>query len=437
MYKTFTYSTLESYFNYLKPTLKVGVDRISAHNYQSDLEENLNIILRKVKNRTYKFTNLKQVTRNNRTVKIPTIRDRILIEYLKDKIKQKYKIKLQNRNDIINNLKNILSEDIDYYIYKIDINNFFPSIPINELKNKIESSSLLQSNEFYLFIQLLNDTKNGLPQGLSVSNYLSELYLENLDMKLKKLHPRILLYSRYVDDIILVITGKLNKNEKKNLGKNIEEIFTSIDLQLNRTKTKYIEFVKCSNSDPFEYLGYSFQRLKDGQSSKLHINISKKKLKKYYKKIDYYIYDFYKNRDIQLLFERLNAFTSINKISKNKVYLRKDTKFSFKKSSITFGLIEDYKFANDDSFKKIDMYLTHKIYHLRAKYGKDFNKFYSLSSLKSKEEQKLINFNKIPLSTIKSKVYKMDKTLSYNQVLSMDGKTLLRRYFNLLHLKKD
>ncbi|MFT9848079.1 RNA-directed DNA polymerase [Aneurinibacillus sp. REN35] len=437
MYKNFTYSTLESYFNYLKPTLKVGLDRISADNYESNLEENLNIILRKVKNRTYKFTKLKQVTRNNRTVNIPTIRDRILIEYLKDKIKQKYKIKPKNRNDIINNLINILSEDIDYYVIKIDINNFFPSISINELKQKFETSSLLQANEYYIFTQLLNDAKNGLPQGLSISNYLSELFLENLDMKLKRVHPRILLYSRYVDDIILVITGKLNKNEKVNLQKYIEKIFISFNLQLNRTKTKYIELLKGSKSDMFEYLGYSFQRLKKNKTSNLNINISKSKLKKYYKKIDYYIYDFRRNPNIDLLFERLVSFTSINKISKQKIYLRKNTELGFKKSNITFGLIEDYKFANDDSFKKIDTYLTHKIYHLKVKYGNNFSKLHSLSAVRSKQKQKLINFNKIPLYTVRSKVYKMDKNLTYRQVLSMDKKTLLQRYFNLLQLKKD
>ena len=80
----------------------------------------------------------------------------------------------------------------------MDIRKFFDSVPVEDLLEKVEKSTLLGSQEYHLLSNLLISHSHGLVQGISLSNYLSEIYLEKFDMRLKRIHPRVLYSFRYV-----------------------------------------------------------------------------------------------------------------------------------------------------------------------------------------------------------------------------------------------
>ncbi|WP_160913952.1 antiviral reverse transcriptase Drt3a [Halobacillus litoralis] len=428
---------LDTYFKLLKPSLKTGKDRVNVSNFERNIDQNLDIIERKTNNHTYQFTNFKKVTTNGRTVNIPTIRDRILIEYLKDTIKQKYKIKLKDRTTIISNLKDILSENIDYYIIRLDIENFFQSIHLNDLLSKIEKSSLLQYREYDLLQKLLSKQATGLPTGLSISNYLSELFLEGFDLRLRRIHANILFYSRYVDDIIIVVAGKVSKTETTKIHNKIESIFKEYKLKMNKSKSESKVLTKDKNSTAIEYLGYTFKRTRKNNTQKrepsLEIGISNDKLQKYTAKINYIFFDFFQNNNEHLLYERLKVLTKKNKMSKKLFAIETNSKFSLKYTSVTFGLSEDYKFINDASFKLVEKKLNQNI-HLAKKNihnRKMRRKLHKMGSINS-NSGKINIIDKIPIHSLRSKVNKLDSSTNYSQILKMRKSELLHHYFRMI-----
>lgn len=70
----------------------------------------------------------------------------------------------------------------------------------------------------------------GVPQGLSISNILAQIYLSTLDQEISK---RQFLYLRYVDDILILNQGAISSFRKDNIKKSL----TKLKLKLNEEKT--------------------------------------------------------------------------------------------------------------------------------------------------------------------------------------------------------
>lgn len=430
----FSKETLSAYFYFLEDNLKTGTDRITAEKFKSDLENHLNHILLKVDTLNYKFTRLKKFTSNDRQVFIPTIRDRLVLECTKDNLKRKFKISIPNRNYIISNLKNVLGEKIDYYIVRLDITKFFASVPHDRLLNKLERTAVLNSHEFQLVKSLLSKFSQGLPAGIGLSNYLSELYLESFDLKLKSIHPRVHYYARYVDDIIIVITGKLTQTEKNDIQSKIDNIIKEYQLSLNPLKTKYIDFPNNKTSIPFDYLGYEFKRVftTRPRNQDLVITICPKKLRKLRLIIDSIIADYNLNNNFDLLYERIIAFIYTNKINKIKAGIDKNCDVYHKKYKITYGLLENYKHA---SLTGIDKHLKWHYHNLKTKLSNaELRKLYSATAETSKRLNKAIIYENIPHSTLRSKVNKLNPSLGYRTIIRMNHRDLLKEYYILIHI---
>lgn len=133
-------------FYYLKSyhNLRTGLDKITPSKFSSIRADEFNTILKKIENGKYHFTRLKHFTLpNGRLVYIPTIRDRLVLDYLKDILNHKYKIKYKNRDEIIQTVKYKLSIQKDFYIIRLDIKKFFSSIPHNKLLRKLKKGALV------------------------------------------------------------------------------------------------------------------------------------------------------------------------------------------------------------------------------------------------------------------------------------------------------
>ena len=92
-------------------SLKVGSDKITSQKYHSILGSEADLIIKKINNKTYKFSRYNQtLVKNNRLVYSPTIRDRIVLDLLKDSLIGKYKIKFQDRNKICEEINRTFRE---------------------------------------------------------------------------------------------------------------------------------------------------------------------------------------------------------------------------------------------------------------------------------------------------------------------------------------
>ncbi|NBA89181.1 reverse transcriptase, partial [Emticicia sp. CRIBPO] len=171
---------------------------------------------------------------------------------IQDNINKTYDVKQSSRYAILSNLVNILEDKFPKYVIRTDIKDFYESIPQKKLLNKINDDHLLsvKSKDFInqifdsynvLTNQSNDESPKGVPRGIGVSAYLSELFMRRIDNQIKELRD-LVFYARYVDDIIAVFIPRSKNNEYyKEYLKSIKKIIkekAGDDFIINDKKTK-------------------------------------------------------------------------------------------------------------------------------------------------------------------------------------------------------
>lgn len=119
-------------------------------------------------------------------------------------------------------------------ILKMDIKDFFPSIPINWVINYF--SSLGYPNNISYYLSAICCCNDSLPQGAATSPYLSNILLFSLDDRLNKLSKKYnLVYSRYADD--MNFSGEYIPSHFSEI---VSEIILSYGLEANKNKTQLL-----------------------------------------------------------------------------------------------------------------------------------------------------------------------------------------------------
>lgn len=438
-----TKQLLKNYYSTLYKQLKTGNDRISPQHFNEIKEYEFNIILKKIDNRSYRFTSFKEITlTSDRKVFIPTIRDRLVLEYLKDRIKQKYRITFPNRDNIIKSIQLKLDSNMNFYIIRLDIKQFFNSIPQNILLSRIKEKSLLSSHEYYILKELFKKFKHGLPQGISISNVLSEIYMESFDQELKKIHNRINYYCRYVDDILLIFNGNLSNNEINDIKEKITSIFKQHQLRINEDKMKFTIFplakTRDTDSQSFEYLGYKFFIL----NKKIYYTISDNKIDRYIEKLKRCFQDFIINRNIELLINRLDFLTKRNAIIKKEQFITRTKKIGYNKKRIYFGFMENYNLISKEEqtkiANKIDRIILSEINNVKNILNsnlynissKDKRRLYSISLTRNMDiYNAFYHYKKIDYIR---KLTAINPNFTENDLIIINYNELSKMYFNFL-----
>jgi len=180
-------------------------------------------------------------------------------------IKSAASVDAPNRNSIVRALKETLNKRYGHAIYKMDVQSFFESIPHSTLIDRLARPSSLDGVSAQLARQLLSEyeaitgNEMGLPRGVGLSSQLAELYMSDFDLKVK-MHPGVLFYARYVDDVVVVV-------ENDQVLELVQQVMASelqeMGLKIKIEKTRVIrtdEKGNYNNSDELEYLGYRFVR---------------------------------------------------------------------------------------------------------------------------------------------------------------------------------
>lgn len=260
---------LRIYTERIKHSGAIGLDRTRPSSLDSRLNDELDHITHKVQQGKYRFTAykekliLKGAGSSPRQISIPTARDRVVLRALCECLAEVFpSAKLTLPQIVIESLKNALSSG-DYTDYaKIDLKNFYPSIPhkliSTAINKKIRKPELKRLIEAAVSTPTVPESKGrkdapdstiGVPQGLAISNLLAEVALQNIDSAFKA-RPSIW-YKRYVDDILILAPA----------GQAIcaaSELITELKkLELNPhdfgpdSKSKV-----ASLTEPFSFLGY-------------------------------------------------------------------------------------------------------------------------------------------------------------------------------------
>ncbi len=265
------------------------------------------------------------------------------IKQLQANISNIFKVKQSDRNRIIKQIFNIVSDGFPKIIIKTDIKSFYESIPQERLFNLIEDNTLLSPISkklirkiFYAF-ETQKDTskiapKLGVPRGIGISAYLSELYMREIETRIKEMTD-LIYYARYVDDIVIIFAPKTISTQGEYLNK-IKKIITTDNYLLLKdgsdnepTKTVEIQFLEGNKTERFDFLGYSFICNKNGAHASdfcIKLELSKNKINKYKTRLKQSVQAY--NKDSQynermarnLLFSRLKFLTGNFHLNNNK-----------------------------------------------------------------------------------------------------------------------
>ncbi|MBQ9014278.1 MAG: hypothetical protein IJ094_12145, partial [Bacilli bacterium] len=143
------------------------------------------------------------------------------------------------------------------YGYKVDISNYFNSVSVDILLDKMKVffkddlvlfnflKELLVNNNVNINGNIIEETK-GIMAGVPISSFLANIYLQDID---EYFYKKQVLYIRYSDDIILF-------SDKENITKYINKLNELIKinkLKLNKEKIKDI-----NPGEKWEFLGFCY-----------------------------------------------------------------------------------------------------------------------------------------------------------------------------------
>lgn len=230
----------------------------------------------------------------------------------------------RQRNQIINCLREMLSDGTQYRIYRLDIRSFFESCkPDQALRAASDLGASVQTTRlaFSLLSTFSSAGGQGLPRGVEISPPLAEAYLAQFDECLLHM-PHTLYYERFVDDI-LIVTSRL-----ENQAAFMQEVTGSLPsgLTLSTQKQAVLDVPSgcpgTSTKQPvgsFDFLGYRISVMPHDSKNaaraemrEIRIDLSKRKFRRLQERVFKSFYAFRKNGDFELLRDRL-IFLSTNR----------------------------------------------------------------------------------------------------------------------------
>lgn len=293
----------------------------------------------------------------------------LVLRKLNDNIRRLYKIKHNNRDLIINQIRVLFEETSrPISIIRLDIVKFYNNIDKSYLLNKIiNKDNLLSYHSKLVLTTIFQKSKNklltknkGLPFGLNLSATLSELFLRNFDEKINQ-SSNIYYYSRYVDDILIF------SYQKDDIRSELDRYLPK-SLSIHKKSKNSFEVIE-SSINKIDYLGYHFCLCSN--SKMLVIKISENKINKIKSRIVYSFVDYFRNKDYKLLKNRIKFLTGNYRVYKNN-------------SIIKIGIYYNYKHITTiEQLEKLSLFLRSIIF---AKNGKFGQKIDHLLTMKQKKE---------------------------------------------------
>jgi len=244
--------------------LAVGIDGMRSEYFETHLSDCIAEISRKVLHvndenvSSYQFASLLKLEKNKngggvRNLYIPRIRDQVVIRAMHEDIVECSKqhninLRLPSPAKVIESFRASIINFKDPVVLRTDIQSFYDSVPRQKV---IDLAVGLGLNEFT--VKLLKNWSdnltarqpwvsgsdgdykiNGLPQGLSISASLSELWAKQLDTIFQEKYR----YFRYVDDIAILCESI---EEATLLLQKINHEVSQLGLKLSANKTDILK----------------------------------------------------------------------------------------------------------------------------------------------------------------------------------------------------
>jgi hypothetical protein len=343
---------------------------------KTDLFEFLQETLSEINDGSFVF-NFKTI---NRYYLTEYLVEKLVLRKLNDNLKRLYKDEQANRRIIVSQMKTLLEETCPMFVLKTDIERFYENIDRSRLIQKFQDDGMLSFHSLKILNKIFDNPllegNLGLPRGLNISSTLSEIYMRKFDKWVKRFDG-VYFYARYVDDIIIFF----NQKETAILLNN--EINSNLEAGLFKKEVKTdIYPITDSLKRPIEYLGYKFTTKKKSKKNKkdkvVVISIADKKVNKIKTRIVKSFLDFLKNKDFELLENRMKFLTGNFSIRTNS-----------EGNELKAGIYYNYSYLNDFSVLNDLNIFYHKIIRSnKNKFGSKIN-----AALSNQEKNNLSKYS--------------------------------------------
>ena len=282
-----------------------------------------------------------------------------VIKQLQRNIHRTYNVKQANRHDLVCQLRDMLGSKFPFELVRTDIASFYESIDRQRLTEKLDSDQLLSPASKKYIKQVLNSYGNisgsatGIPRGVGISAYLAELYLRPMDKAIQAI-PGLVLYCRFVDDIVAVFARPPAGKDLGSFKDLIISIFEKNGLAHNTAKTSEFKLADATTKK-FEYLGYRFLI----KPSKVEIKPSAAKVAKYRTRMDAAFLEYWRELPV-------STKSAFRKLTARVEFLTGNTRLSNSKSCAVTGIYFNNSNVNDlSSFKLLDKRLKMRVGELK------------------------------------------------------------------------
>ncbi len=282
-----------------------------------------------------------------------------VIKQLQRNIHRIYGVKQANRHDLVCQLRDMLGSKFPFELVRTDISSFYESIDRKRLLEKLDRDQLLSPASKKYIKQVLDSygkrsgIPTGVPRGVGISAYLAELYLRPVDKAIRAI-PGLVLYCRFVDDIVAVFARPPAGKDLGSFKELIIAIFGDNGLAHNAAKTSEFNLADTAPKK-FEYLGYRFH-LKPGQ---FEISPSAAKMVKYRARMNAAFADYWREKPV-------NPKGAFRNLVGRVKFLTGNTRLSNSKSRAATGVYFNNSIVTDlSSFKLLDRRLKSRIAELK------------------------------------------------------------------------
>ena len=374
------YQILNDYCNRAKP----GKDKVNYKKFKQDFEKTVSVVKEQIGNKKYKFTRFELALKIKKHYKLPrlifqsSIRDRFVAKlmciYLQDhyaKLHNGVCSLIKTRNNVLDDISKALDEKTENgrqskynFFLRIDISNFFDSINRSYLLALLEEERFDQKfiylvKKLFTTMDLSMDVPSGfgVPQGISVSSFLAELYLQKFEEKFRTFpYNRNIICFRYVDDIFVLSTDAESlKFAKQNILFELTSVYG-----LNINDEKIIEGELSKKSADFLGITVSNRKISISPAQVARVERQLNELFLWYRRVS-------KSKDKRHpLYQRQNRIISsllarLNLLITGYMYTKKDSTQIGRYGWIQTSL--PHQIENIDALKKLDRHVGALIKH--------------------------------------------------------------------------
>ena len=294
-----------------------GIDNVSKEEYLSNLDENLDNLVLRLKNKGYRPSPARKVEipKTNgkmRSLAIANFEDKIVQMAVKKLLEAIYEPKFTdnmfgfrpNRNchDALKYLNQCIEKNYTSYILDADIKGYFDNIDHDKLiaclEIHIKDNNLLRLIKRFLKAGIIENGKyekgeEGTPQGSILSPILANIYMYYSIIlwfeKIKKQSKGYMEIVNYADDMVMCFQYK---KEAEDTYRKMKDRLKICGLEFAEDKTRLIEFgrfAKISRKrkglgkpETFDFLGFTHYCSESSETRKFRVKrkTSKKKIKK-------------------------------------------------------------------------------------------------------------------------------------------------------------